>query len=58
MLGHFFMMSFNNGAIWASLSAIGDTAEDYYDTSDVGVEMFEQSFLILTLILVYPVRSM
>jgi hypothetical protein len=58
MLGHFFMMSFNNGAMFVSLSAIGDTAADYYNTSDLGVEWFEQIFLAMTLISAQPVRCM
>mmetsp|Transcript_25727 Transcript_25727/g.45151 ORF Transcript_25727/g.45151 Transcript_25727/m.45151 type:complete len:101 (+) Transcript_25727:1814-2116(+) len=55
MLAHYFMMSFNNGALFVSFSAIQDEAEDYYNTSSFGIQMFSQSFLIMTIVTLYPV---
>lgn len=55
MLFHYFMMGFNNGALFVSLSAVQDAAKRYYDTTDQWVELFEQSFLIMTVVTI-PVQ--
>lgn len=55
MLAHYFMMSFNNGALFVSFSAIQDSAKDYYGRSSLEIEMFEQAFLIMTVVTIYPV---
>lgn len=57
MLFHYFMMSFNNGALFVSFSAIQEEAQDYYQTTALAIEVFEQSFLLMTIVTLYPVKA-